>query len=244
MSAQWMVVAVFAGLMVMIVTAIIPIVYVSIKQSGNARLLEAARPSRFPTQHRLAERHKPWAQHMRFQWIGGYVFRGMDRRFIAAWRHEAQPVFLLVQVVKGATHYEIVSVFNREQALVTTSQNAVVPPSPPGSFVQRFPKARLPEMFREHVTAHDFLLAQGHVKLAPYPVRVDRCIVDQLARTHAYVTAIPLWPLRALHWALVAPRRASHRSVPEQLAFQVATEPPPAATDGEGDGEEPSAEEA
>lgn len=198
---------------------IILFVSIAIKQSGQARLLEPASKQAHPGAHQLADLHRPWATHFRFEWIGGYQFRGLDRRFIAAWRHAEQPVFLLVEQVKGATHYELLSAFNREQILSTTSMNALVPPTPPKVFLQRFPDKPLTELFRQHVAAHDFLLANGHVQLAPHPIRVDRVVIDLLARTHATVTALPFWPLRTLGWTLIGPHKAANRSVPEQLAF-------------------------
>jgi hypothetical protein len=204
---------------------IILLVSIAIKQSGQARLLEPASKQSHAGAHQLADLHRPWATHFRFEWIGGYQFRGLDRRFIAAWRHAEQPVFLLVEQVKGATHYELLSAFNRDQILSTTSMNAVVPPTPPKVFLQRFPDKPLTELFREHVAAHDFLLANGHVQLLPHPVRVDRVVIDMLARTHATVTALPFWPLRTLGWALIGPYKAANRSVPEQLAFAGVTSP-------------------
>jgi hypothetical protein len=204
-------------LLTAVLASIIPFVYVSIKQSGQARLLQPAPKESHPGPHLLADMYRPWAAHFRFEWVGGYQFRGLDGRFVAAWRHAEQPVFLLVELIKGATHYELLSTFNRDQTLTTTSLNAVVPPTPPNAFVQRFPAASLTELFRLHVAAHDLLLAQGHVRLVPYAVRVDRLIIEVLARTHAFVTALPLWPLRTIAWVLVGPRRALDLSVAEQL---------------------------
>jgi hypothetical protein len=198
--------------------AIIPIVSVGIKQSGRARVLEPVKKEALPGAHRLMLLHRPWAAHFHFEWIGGYRFRGLDGRFVGAFRHAEQPVFLLVELIKGATHYELLSVFNREQTLTTTSLNAVVPPNAPDGFVQRFPTASLSELFRQHTRAHDFLLARGHVSLEPHAVRVDRAVIDVLARSHAFVTSLPAWPLRTIAWVLFGPRRARDKSVEAQLA--------------------------
>ena len=207
------------GLMAAFVIAIVPFAYVSIRQLGQTRLLQPAPKESHPGPHRLASLHAPWASHFRFEWIGGFQLRGLDRRFVAAWRHAEQPVFLQLQLIKGATHYELLSVFNREQTLTTTSLNALVPPTPPGSYVQRFPEATLTELFRQHSAAHDFLVAGGHVKLEPHGVRFDRALIEVFARTHAFVTSLSAWPLRGVSWVLVGPRRARNRSVAEQLAF-------------------------
>jgi hypothetical protein len=219
------------GVIAALLAGIVPFVYLSIRELGQARLLQPATKETHPGQHRLASLHGLWATHFRFEWIGGYQFRGLDRRFIAAWRHAEQPVFLQLQLIKGATHYELLSVFNREQTLTSTTAIAIVPPTPPGSFVQRYPDATLTELFRHHASAHDFLVGGGHVKLEPHAVRFDRALIDVLARTHAFVTALSAWPLRGVAWVLVGPRRARNRSVAEQLAFQnagsetAATEP-------------------
>jgi len=221
------------GLIAALLGGIVPVVYVSIRQLGQARLLQPATKQTHPGQHRLASLHGPWAAHFRFEWIGGYQFRGLDRRFIAAWRHAEQPVFMQLQLIKGATHYELLSVFNREQTLTSTTSIGIVPPTPPGSFVQRYPEASLTELFRHHASAHDFLVGGGHVKLEPHAVRFDRALIDVLARTHAFVTALSAWPLRSVAWVLFGPRRARNRGVAEQLAFASAagvsseTEAPP-----------------
>lgn len=212
------------GLIAALLAGIVPFVYVSIRQLGQARLLQPAPKETHRGPHRLASLHGPWAAHFRFEWIGGYQFRGLDRRFIAAWRHADQPVFLLVQLIKGATHYELLSVFNREQTLTSTTLNAIVPPTPPGSFVQRYPEATLSELFRQHASAHDFLVGGGHVKLEPHAVRFDRALIDVLARTHAFATALPAWPLRGVAWVLLGPRGARNRSVAEQLGFASAVD--------------------
>jgi hypothetical protein len=207
------------GLLVVFVLAIVPFSYVSIRQLGQTRLLQPAPKESHPGPHRIANLHNPWATRFRFEWIGGFEVRGLDRRFVAAWRHAEQPVFLQLQLIKGATHYELLSVFNREQTLTTTSLNGLVPPTPPGSFVQRFPDATLTELFRQHTAAHDFLLAGGHVKLESHGVRFDRALIEVLSRTHAFVTSLSAWPLRSVSWVLVGPRRARNRSVAEQLDF-------------------------
>jgi hypothetical protein len=217
---------------------IILFVSIAIKQSGQAKLLQPASKETHPGGHKLADLYRPWATHFRFEWIGGYQFRGLDRRFVAAWRHAEQPVFLLVEQVKGATHYELLSSFNRDQVLNTTSMNAVVPPTPKNVFIQRFPDKPLTELFREHVAAHDFLVTGGHVKIVPHACRVDRVVIELLARTHGAVTALPAWPLRTLAWALVGPHKAANRSVPEQLAFTAAVTPaqaPAPANDNESE---------
>ncbi len=230
-----------SALLILVLLAIIPFVYVSIKQSGQARLLQPASKETHPGPYLLAEAHQPWATHFRFEWIGGYQFRGLDRRFIAAWRHAEQPVFLLVQQIKGATHYELISAFNRDQTLSTTSLNAVVPPTPPNMFIQRFPNASLTELFRRHAAAHDFLIQHGYVKLSPFQIRVDRAIIDELVRTHAFVTALPLWPLRSIAWVLLGPRKACDLPIADQLTGVTPADGPPvvlhagAPSDGAGE---------
>lgn len=210
------------GLLAALVVGIVSFASLSIRQMGQARLLEPAGKEAHAAAHRFASLHGLWASHFRFEWVGGFRFRGLDRRFVAAWRHAEQPVFLQVQLIKGATHYELLSVFNREQTLTTTSMNALVPPSPPGCFVQRYPEASLTDLFLQHTAAHDFLVAAGHVVLEPHAVRFDRATIDVMARTHAFVTSLPAWPLRTVAWVLFGPRRARNRGVPEQLAFVAA----------------------
>jgi hypothetical protein len=135
-----------------------------------------------------------------------------------------------MQVAGGSTHYEFLSVFNREQQLTTTSQNAIAIPRPPGEYVQRFPNAKLSELFEHHVRGHEFLLQQGHATLQPFACRIDRAIVAAIARQHEHVTAMPAWPLRGLLWVLVEPRRLLDRSVADQLRDRPPAAPKVAAT--------------
>lgn len=197
--------------------AIVPFVYLQIKQTGKTRLMLPAPESSFGNQHRTAESHQPWADHFGFEWIGGYTFRSLQKSFIAAWRHSSQPVFFLMEMGSGSTHYHFISAFGRKEELTTTSNNAIVIPRPPGDYVQRFPDASLTELFMQHVQAHDLLLQRGYVKLAPYPLRVDRALINALGRQYAHVTAIKAWPLRALLWVLVEPRRWAGRDITAQL---------------------------
>lgn len=220
------------GLLAALVVAIVPFAYLSIRQLGQAKLLQPSSKETHPGPHRLASLHATWASHFRFEWIGGFQFRGLDRRFVAAWRHAEQPLFLQVQLIKGATHYELLSVFNREQTLTTTSLNALVPPTPPGSFVQRYPEATLTELFRQHAAAHDLLVGGGHVVLEPHPVRFDRALIDVMARSHDFVTSLSAWPLRTVAWVLLGPRRARNRSVAEQLASAGMSTPEPSEAEG------------
>src|SRR5262249_47033723 len=130
--------------------------------------------------------------------------------------------YFLLELARGATHYQFRSVFNREQSLTTTTQIALCPPNPPGRFVQRFPDADLTALFREHASAHDFLLANGHAKLGAFPLRVDRAIVEHWVEEHAFWIAQPFWQLRTLDWVLLAPRRARNLGVAAQLGAQQA----------------------
>lgn len=212
--------------------AIIPFVCLHIKSSGGRRVLQSASKERYVVQHRTAELYRPWAEHFGFEWIDAYALRGIDSRFVAAFRHRDQPLYFLLDIARGATHYQFHSVFNREQSLTTTSANGLVAPAPRGRFVQRFPDADLTALFREHVCAHDFLLASGHARLTPFPVRVDRAIVEGWLELHAFVTGLPLWQLRTLDWVLLAPRRARNLSVPAQLEFRPAAEAQPATPPG------------
>jgi len=212
------------------VLSIIPFVCLHIKRAGERRVLQSASKDGYAVQHRTADSYRPWAEHIGFEWIDAYAVRGFDGRFVAAFRHRQQPVYFLLEIARGATHYQFRSVFNREQSLTTTTQIALCPPNPPGRFVQRFPDADVTALFREHTSAHDFLLANGHAKLAPFPLRVDRAIVEGWAQEHAFWIAQDFWQLRTLDWVLLAPRRARNLTVAAQLgAQQVAVEGLPPA---------------
>jgi hypothetical protein len=203
--------------------SIIPFVCLHIKRAGGQRVLQSAPKERYLAQHRTADQYRAWAAHFGFEWIDAYAVRGIDGRFVAVFRHREQPLFFLLDLVRGATHYQFHSVFNREQSLTSTSMIGLVPPSPPGRFVQRFPDADVTALFREHVAAHAFLLANGHVRLTPFPLRVDRAIIEHWQESHAFLIAQPFWQLRTLDWVLLAPRRARNLSVAAQLALR----PPP-----------------
>ncbi|MDD9934413.1 MAG: hypothetical protein OXT09_12465 [Myxococcales bacterium] len=198
--------------------SIVPFVYLNIRRTGETRLLLPAPESSHGNQHRMAESHGRWAKHFGFEWIGGYTFRSLQKSFIGAWRHTDQPVFFLLEMANGSTHYHFISIFNRKQELTSTSQNGLVVPRPKGDYVQRFPKASLTDLFMHHAAGHDFLLTEGHAKLAPYALRVDRALVNGLARQYAHVTAMKAWPLRALAWVLIEPRRADGHTIADQLA--------------------------
>jgi hypothetical protein len=152
-----------------------------------------------------------WARHHGFTPLGLFLRHG-SRELVGAFSHARVPAYLLVRLTPSGTIWEFLSLYERDQALITTGASYVLPPVPE-HFRQAYPDATLQRLLTLHGEAHDFLCV--HMKLQPLraaPLFEDSFASFQHAREQA-LRSVPLWPAWLLPWRAVLPNQYEARPI-------------------------------
>ncbi len=202
-SWLWIVVLIvgFVPAMVTVVT------YMSIKRMSRPDLsLEPAAESAWKAGFNLVREHTDWADREGFDWVGAYVFEGMQRMFVAAWLHREYPVYFCIyhHPQTETTVYDFVSLYEGDRGLTTgNTADAVFIPQPPDSYVQAFTDKTLDELWDMHLVSEQYVLDRLHLQPKRIDKPFDQVVIGAIRKQMGYVQSMVFWPLRTAWWYFV-----------------------------------------
>jgi len=187
--------------------------------SDPDRVLKPATRELYSREFELAKEHHTWASDQGFAIVGGFVFQGAAKIFVAAWQLNRVPTFFCLYRAAQNTNYDFVTVFPDGRSLTTAStKDAALLPRPTGAYLQAFPGRSASELWRLHEEALSFLSSAKGLVPEPTEKPFREILVDALAQQIAYVRSLPLWPFRGMFWYFVRREVLVNRSVAQQLS--------------------------
>lgn len=185
----------------------------AMSQPGQ-RLSPATRGQHY-AQFDAAQAHHAWAQSQGFEWVGGYIFQGVQPIFVAAWKHAAQGSFFCMYMHQARQMYDFVTLFEGKRGLTTTSTaDGLLLPHPPGACVQGF-KLEPDDLWAKHLEAEVYLASRGFVPLTAAPP-FEQAVQEAIDRQMAYVRTRPLWPVQGVYWFILRRHLLFNRSIESQ----------------------------
>lgn len=149
-----------------------------------------------------------------YAWVGMFECPVLHGSRIAVWQDSSECSYLCMYFVHGRTFFDFITIYEKQRSLTTSStSDAHVLPSPPGSFVQSFPSADLEQQHRQHVQGDGLLRTRGFIARdgrQPF----EMVLGEFLAHLAQHVRSRPLWPLIILRRFLIDRGRLGDRPLP------------------------------
>jgi hypothetical protein len=155
-----------------------------------------------------------WARHHGFEPLRLYR-RLHTRELMAVFEHERVPAYLIVRLTPRGVFWELLSVYEREHRLITTSAAYVLPPVP-RCFRQSYLASPLQRLLALHGEAHDYLRIHAKLEPARDQAPFETRFASLQAERERALEALPLWMLWLLPWRALLPHQLGEQAVTKQ----------------------------
>ena len=162
-----------------------------------------------------------WALSHGFSFIGSFETRKTPiNSKVFSWIHTTSPTFFCVYLFGGQRAFDFVTDFERDVSLTTASSgDGQMFPRPSMWYQEALPGRSLDQLWAAHQDSKAFLVGVGGATASRTAPPFLESFVKECRRQMEFVSQIPFYPIRGLHWFLIRKRKFKNVSIRQQYGM-------------------------